>query len=59
MLTSTDGEPMTLVIILLVLAVLIGAVSLLISGLKWLLIIAAALIIASALSNFVSRRSKA
>lgn len=49
---------MTLVIILLVLAVLIGAISLLISGLKWLLIIAAALIIASAVSNFVTRRSK-
>ena len=50
---------MTLVLILLVLAVVIGAVSLLISGLKWLLIIAAALIIASAVSNFVGRRSKA
>ncbi len=49
---------MTLVIILLVLAVLVGAVSLLISGLKWLLIIAAVLVIASAVSNFLSRRSR-
>ena len=50
---------MTLVVVLLVLAVLFGIFGLLVEGLKWLLIIAAALIIASVVSNFLGSRSRA
>jgi len=50
---------MTLVIVLLVLAVLFGLFGLLVEGLKWLLIIAGALIVASIVSNFVGSRSRA
>ena len=49
---------MTLVIVLLILAVLFGLFGLLVEGLKWLLIIAAALIIASVVSNFLGSRSR-
>lgn len=49
---------MTLVIVLLVLAALFGLFGLLVEGLKWLLIIAAALIIASVVSNFLGSRSR-
>jgi len=44
------------VILLLVLALVFGAVGLLITGLKWLLIIALALFIASAISGMMGRR---
>ena len=49
---------MTLVIAVLVGAVLVGAVSLMISGLKWLFILAAALVVASAVSDTAGRRSR-
>lgn len=47
---------MGLVIVLFVLALLFGAVGLFVSALKWLLIIALALFIASALFGAASRR---
>ena len=45
----------TLVIVLLLLALLVGGLGLFVEGLKWLLIIALVLIVASALSGFVGR----
>lgn len=45
----------TLVILLLVLALLIGGVGLFIEGLKWLIIVAVVLIVASAVSHRGSR----
>ena len=50
---------MTLVIVLLVLAVLFALLGLLVEGLKWLLVIAAALMIASLVSRFLDSRSRA
>ncbi len=57
--TAPMEEVVTLVVVLLVLAVLFGLFGLFIEGLKWLLIIAAALIIASVVSNFLGSRSRA
>jgi hypothetical protein len=44
------------VILLLILALVFGAVGLFITGLKWLLIIALVLFIASAISGMMGRR---
>jgi hypothetical protein len=46
---------MGLVLLLLVLALLFGGVGLFVEGLKWALIIALALVIASALTGYRSR----
>lgn len=47
---------MGIVIVLLVLALLVGGVGLLATGLKWLLIIALVLVVASLLAGTGSRR---
>jgi hypothetical protein len=46
----------TIAIVLLILALLIGGVGLFVEGLKWLLIIAIVLLIASVISGFVRER---
>ncbi len=48
---------MTIVVILLILALLIGGAGLFVEGLKWLLIIALVLFIASALTGMRGRRA--
>jgi hypothetical protein len=50
-------EPMGLVIVLLVLALLLGGVGLFVEGLKWLLIIALVLIVVSAFTGYRGRSS--
>ena len=47
---------MGLVLLLLVLALVFGGAGLLVEGLKWALVIALALVIASAFSRFGTRR---
>ena len=47
---------MTLVVLFLILALLFGGVGLFVEGVKWLLIIALVLIVASALTGFGRRR---
>jgi len=49
---------MTLVVVLLLLALLFGGVGLFVAGLKWALIIALALFIASALTGGTSYRRR-
>jgi len=46
---------MNLLVILLVLALIFGGVGLFVTGLKWLLIVSAALFVASLVSGTVSR----
>lgn len=46
---------MGLVVLLLILALIIGGVGLLVTGLKWLLIIALVLLVASAVSGMLGR----
>jgi hypothetical protein len=48
-----------LVIVLLVLALIIGGIGLLITGLKWLLIVALVLVAVSLISGAAGRRSRA
>lgn len=46
---------MSVVVLLLILALLIGGVGLFVEGLKWLLVVAVVLVIAGAVSNGRSR----
>jgi len=48
---------MALVVLLLLLALVLGGVGLFVEGVKWLLIIAIVLFIASIISGFTTRRS--
>ena len=49
---------MALVIVLLVLALIVGGIGLLITGLKWLLIVALVLVVVSLISGAAGRRSR-
>ncbi|ADO72847.1 uncharacterized protein STAUR_5075 [Stigmatella aurantiaca DW4/3-1] len=52
---APNPQGMNLLVILLVLALLFGGVGLFVEGLKWLLIISAALFVASLVSGAMSR----
>jgi hypothetical protein len=54
---QSEGTPMGLVIVLLLLALLFGGVGLFVEGLKWLLIIALVLLVVSAFTGYRGRGS--
>lgn len=54
-LTPSKGTPMTLLIVLLILALIFGGIGLFVEAAAWALIIALALVIAGAIAGFMGR----